>query len=171
MALPHSKDLDQDHVLALLAAAEGYIRADRLDEAALKYQQVLEDPALDQLPTARSEVFANYGALLLHQVRQRQPGPDSDSALALAIDMLSRARMGYRLGQGEGSGIVTDTNLALAYFQLHLSSGENAALMSAHFALDGAEKATATDDQDMLAWIRSIRTMLLARIDRRRDPR
>lgn len=171
MAVPHPKGLDREQVLALLATAEGYIRADRLSEAATLYRQVLAEPALDDLPTARTEIFANYGALLLHEVRSGPTGPDRERILAQAIDMLARARQGYRSGQGDGSSAVSDTNLALAYFQRHLVTGENGDLMSAHLALDRAESVTAVGDRDMLDWIRSIRTQLSQKSDRRHDPR
>ncbi len=171
MAVPHPKGLDREQVLDLLATAEGYIRADRLSEAATLYRQVLAEPVMDDLPTARTEIFANYGALLLHEVRSGPAGPERERLLELAIDMLVRARHGHRLGHGEGNSAVSETNLALAYFQRHLVTGEDGDLMSAHIALDSAESATAAGDSDMLDWIRSIQAQIAQKTSRRNDPR
>ncbi|MHA6297389.1 hypothetical protein [Devosia sp. CAU 1758] len=158
-------------MLDLLTTAEGHIRADRLSEAATLYRQVLAEPALDDLPTAKTEAFANYGALLLHEVRSGPTSPDRERMLTLAIDLLTQARMGHNLGKGDGSSAVSDTNLALAYFQRHLVNGEDGDLMSAHIALDSAESAVAAEDWDMLEWIRSIQAQFSQKTDRRSDPR
>jgi hypothetical protein len=166
MAVPHPKGLDRDQVVDLLAMAESLIRADLLSEAAEQYRRVLLEPALDLLPAARTEVYANYGALLLHEARLDPQGALVEHRLELAIDMLGRAQLGFRLGQGEGNSVTTDTNLALAYFQRHLLTGQHADLMSAHLALDGAERASGREDRAMLDWIGSIRESLLAHLDR-----
>lgn len=44
------------------------------------------------MPTARTEVFANYGALLLHKARSLAGTPEAESHLERAIDMLFRAQ-------------------------------------------------------------------------------
>ena len=167
MAVPQPKGLDSEQVIDLLAAAEALIRAEQLTEAAEQYRALLLEPALDEVPVARTEVYANYGALLLHEARLDPVGKLAEHRLDLAIDMLGRAQLGYRMGEGAGSSVTTDTNLALAYFQRHIATGQHADIMSAHLALDGAELAAGRGDQPMLDWIRSIRQMLLAKLDRR----
>jgi len=169
MPVPHPKGRDREQILALLASAQAHIRAGSHVEAASQYRLLLLDPALDDMPGIRTEVLANYGALLLREARLPDT-PDAETRLEMAIDLLSRARMGYRLGQGTGSSVTADTNLALAYFQRHLATGRYADLMSAHMVLDGAE-AAAADAPDMLDWVRSTRDLLLEHVDRRRNPR
>jgi hypothetical protein len=166
MAVTHPQVRDPDEVLALLARAAGHIRAERLAEAASCYQQLLLEPA-----AARIEVLANYGALQLHEARTADDSARVADKLDQAIDMLSRARAGQRLGQGGGKSTISDTNLALAYFQRHLANGQHADLMSAHLALDGAEAEAPPDDPDLIEWIRSIRQLLLDQVDRRRELR
>jgi hypothetical protein len=169
MALPKSIRLETEQIIELLTLAEALIRSDRLAEAAEQYRRLLDEPALDEVPMARTEVFANYGALLLHEARLDPDGALGEHRLDQAIDMLVRAQHGYRLGQGAGSGVTTATNLALAYFQRHRSTGQHADLISAHLALDGAETAADPEDQAMLEWIGSIRQALSARVDRQRQ--
>lgn len=171
MAVPQSENLDRERILSLLAAAQAAINADRLAEAATLYQSALADPGLEHMPTARTEVLSNCGALLLHQARLTPDDADTERRLDDAIDMLSRARMYYRLGQGEGSSVTTDTNLALAFFQRHLANGQRADIMRAHIALDGAEAVIDADDANMVDWVKTIRDMLIEHVDRRREPR
>ena len=148
--------MDIEQVLALLATAEGHVRADRLADAAATYRLALSEPALDAHPEARCEVCANYGALMLHELRLDTAVPDAANRLDLAIDMLLRARAGYGLVTGAGFRVTNDTNLALAYFQRHQLTGQHGDLMSAHMALDGAEARVDSSDGDMRDWIRSI---------------
>jgi tetratricopeptide (TPR) repeat protein len=171
MAVTHPQVRDPDEVLALLARAAGHIQAERLAEAASCYRQLLLEPALSDIPAARIEVLANYGALLLHEARMADDSTVATDKLDQAIDMLSRARAGQRLGQGGGKSMISDTNLALAYFQRHLANGQHADLMAAHLALDGAEADAAPDEPDLIDWIRSIRQLLLDQVDRRRELR
>mgnify|MGYP001202548552 CR=1 FL=1 len=169
-AVPHPTRLDRKQVLALLAKAEAHIKAERLDAAAEQYLKLLAEPVLDELPSARTEVQANYGALLLHRARMALEDEESAALLNEAIGLLDRACTAYRRGQGSGSSATAATNLALAYFQRYRVSGERADLMAAHLALDGAE-AAASGDNDTLDWVRSIRDLLLEHTDRRRKPR
>jgi len=173
MTVPQPTGRDRDEILAALVTAETLIRSEQLAEAAALYQSILIDTMLDDIPTARTEVFANYGALLLHKARSLGGSPEAQSHLERAIDMLSRARKGYQLGQGEGSSAISDTNLALAYYQRFTMTDHGTDLMSAHMALDGAEAAALADSaaQDKIDWIRSIRDMLVEQVDRRREPR
>lgn len=170
MAVPHPKGLDQQQVLALLALAERHIKADRLAAAAAHYRRVLSEPILDALPAARTEAQANFGALLLHAARIDPGGAEAHQQLEQAIELLGNARTGYQSGEGAGNAAVTSTNLALAYFERHRLAGDDADLMSAHVALDGAE-AAAPDDPETRDWIRSVRDILLEHVDRRRTPR
>lgn len=157
------QDLDTAQVIDLLAAAETLIRSGLLEEAAEQYRTVLTQPALDAMPAARIEAYANYGALLLHEARLNPAGPLAEQQLDMAINVLVRAQRGHRLRQGEGSSVTTDTNLALAYIQRHEKTGKHADLMSAHLALDAAEQALDPSDQQLLEWVHSIRQLLLTR--------
>ncbi|MBJ3783448.1 hypothetical protein [Devosia sediminis] len=170
-ALNPRPNADAEAVLALLASAEAHIRADRLDEASAQYRLLLEESALDQLPAARIEVFANYGALLLHEARLTEDEAELRRTLDQAIDMLTRARAGRRRDEFNRNSVISDTNLALAYFQRHVATGNHADLMSAHLALDGAEAVIPADDRDLHDWVRSIRDLLVDQADRRRNPR
>jgi hypothetical protein len=163
--------MDIDQVLALLVAAQSHIRADRLADAAAIYRMLLADPALDAHPEARNEVWANYGALMLHELRLDTAVHDAGQRLDDALDLLHKARAGYGLATGGAFRVTNDTNLALAYFQRHQLTGHHGDLMSAHMALDGAEASVQADNQDMRDWIRSIRDTLLEHVDRRRTPR
>lgn len=169
-ALNHTSDSDTEEVLALLAIAEAHIRADRLLEAAAQYRAVLDQPALNDLPTARVEVYANYGALLLHEARLADDDADVRRMLSEAIDMLTRARVEHRRGPINRNGVISDTNLALAHFQRFVATNSHADLMSAHLALDGAEGAVPENDPDLRDWVRSIRDLLVDHVDRRRNP-
>lgn len=162
-----ARNRDSQEVLALLAVAEAHIRADRLAEASALYREVMDEPALDQLPDARREVCANYGALLLHEARLITDKTDVSDKLDRAIEMLTRARATLP----QRKSVISDTNLALAYFQRHIVTERQSDLMSAHLALDGAEAAIPGDDGDLLDWVRSIRDLLVDHVDRRRNPR
>jgi uncharacterized protein (DUF2345 family) len=171
MTAPLAKSMDIEQVLALLATAQSHILADRLADAAQTYLTVLAEPALDAHLAARSEVQANYGALLLHQVHLDADGEDAGRRLDEAIDMLLQARAGYGLVAGDGLRVTNDANLALAYFLRHRRSGQHKDLMAAHLALDGAEARIDRNDNSQRDWIRSIRDTLVDHTDRRRKPR
>lgn len=171
MTAPLSQSTDIEQGLALLVSAEAHIRADRLSDAAETYRIALAAPALAAHPAARCEVCANFGALMLHELRVTHNAPDAGRRLDEAIDLLLQARAGYGLVPGEGFRVTNDTNLALAYFQRYQLSGQHGDLMSAHIALDGAEARADGSDTDMRDWIRSIRDTLVEHVDRRRTPR
>lgn len=171
MTAPAAKSMDIDQVLALLAAAQNHILADRLADAAQTYLTALSEPALEAHPVARCEVQANYGALLLHQIHLDTDGEDAGRRLDDAIDMLLQARTGYDLVAGDGLRVTNDANLALAYFLRHRRTGRHKDLMAAHLALDGAEARIDRHDQGQRDWIRSIRDTVVEHADRRRKPR
>lgn len=169
MALPHRKGLDRDEALLCLAKAEADIRADRFAEAAQHYRSALALPALLDLPALHTEALGNYGALLLHEAHQQAAASERLHRLNSAIASLEEARRLSRASNGSGNTATIAANLALAYFRRFEISAEQADLMSAHMALDGAEAENG--ETDMQDWIRSIRDLLLDHIDRRRLPR
>ncbi len=171
MTAPLSRLADGEQVLALLVTAQAHIRADRLADAAATYQLALADSALNANPAARCEVCANFGALMLHELRVAHDAPDVGRRLDEAIDLMLQARAGYGLLPGAGLRVTNDTNLALAYFQRYQLNGHHGDLMSAHMALDGAEARIEGKDAEMRDWVRSIRDTLVEHGDRRRTPR
>lgn len=150
-----------ENILHLLATAEADIRADRLSEAVKTYEFLLSQPGLGAHPSARTEVCANYGALLLHEARLAGIAPGVTLTLDRAIALLSEAQRDYGTQSGDRTRVITETNLALAYVQRHFLTGSNADLMSAHLALDAAEARALSQDRDILEWIASVRTTLV----------
>jgi hypothetical protein len=171
MTAPLLRSADIEQVLALLVTAQAHIHADRLADAAATYRLALAEPALDAHPAARCEVCANFGALMLHDLRLDSAAPDAVRRLDEAIELLLKARADYGLAPGEGLRVTNDTNLALAYLQRYQLSGHHGDLLSAHMALDGAEARVDGKEAEMCDWVRSIRDTLVEQVDRRRTPR
>lgn len=171
MTAPLTRSADIEPVLALLVTAQAHIRADRLADAAATYRLALAGPALDAYPAARREVCANFGALMLNDLRLDSTAPEAGPRLDEAIELLLKARAGYGVAPGDGFRVTNNTNLALAYLQRYQLTGQHGDLLSAHMALDGAEALVDADNAEMRDWVRSIRDSLVELVDRRRTPR